>query len=284
MRISRLIVLLICALLPTALFAQSSQQPGAATVVVTRPKPQGIDLSIASVEWLAPQPLRDESQFLNATTTLASAPARLLALGPKLFINAVTETVGPKQNSSVASGIVVSPIIRVKVRNAGKERWASAGSVSVTVFQGRPEDVSKPSDFRILIAESKILVPISRNALGRSAWANAAKYMVGIGEVPGSVGPDGQTADVQIAFLNGIAHPDDRLARYRYRMLVDKYYTARVTLTAQGDGTVGNNGVDFVFRLGTNGTVVESRTIQRDTFTTGTRVEGGGSVTVTPKP
>lgn len=187
MNIFRLMIMLIGMLAPTMLVAQPSQQPGTATVAVTRPKPPRVGLSIASVEWLPPQPLRDESQFLNATTSLASAPARLIALGPKLFINAVTETVGPKQDSSMAPWVVVSPIVRVKVKNAGKERWASTGSVSVNVFQGRPEDFKKPSDFVNSIRESKTLVPISRVVLGRRAWANTAAYFVGSREVPPAV-------------------------------------------------------------------------------------------------
>ncbi len=286
MGISRHLIYFVVMLAPTALVAQSMQQPGTATVVVTRPAPVQVDLSIASVEWLPPQPLRDESQFLNATTSLATAPARLLLLGPKLFVNAVTETVGPRQGSSVAASVVVSPIIRVKVRNAGKERWASTGNVSVVVFQGRPEDVSKSSDFAKLINESKTLVPV-----GRGVWANGATYFVSRGDISGSVGPNGQEAEVQIAFLNGLAHPQDRLARFRYRMLVDKYYTARVELMTQGDDTRRNNAADFVFRLGANGMMVEGSMVQRETgpmgATTGAprvTVEGGGGVTVKPKP
>jgi len=286
MGISRHLIYFVVMLAPTALVAQSMQQPGTATVVVTRPAPVQVDLSIASVEWLPPQPLRDESQFLNATTSLATAPARLLLLGPKLFVNAVTETVGPRQGSSVAAAVVVSPIIRVKVRNAGKERWASTGNVSVVVFQGRPEDVSKSSDFAKLINESKTLVPV-----GRGVWANGATYFVSRGDISGSVGPNGQEAEVQIAFLNGLAHPQDRLARFRYRMLVDKYYTARVELMTQGDDTRRNNAADFVFRLGANGMMVEGSMVQRETgpmgATTGAprvTVEGGGGVTVKPKP
>lgn len=242
------------------------------TIAVTKPVASRADLFISDVQWLAPQPLHDESGFLSAVSGLGAAAARGATLVPRLFVNAMTSTSGPQQQSSVSQGVVVSPVMRVTVRNNGTQRWASTGTVHVSIYPGQPEDGLKSSDFANLMKQSKSLVQLSPLPLGSGTWVNNGTYLTSVGQIAGSIAPDGQTADVQVAFLNGISHPKDHLARYRFRLLVDKYYTASVSLTAAGDDTSSNNAVDYVFRLAPNGGIAEGRLVKRLTT-------GGATVT-----
>ena len=254
---------------------------GATTaVVVTRAPPPGVDLKIAGVEWLAPQPLHDESEFLRTVEGLGGAAARAPMLVPRLFADAFTQTTGPQQKSSANQSVVLSPVMRVKVSNDGKTRWASDGLVDIVVYQGTPEEIEKPGGTRALLNASKVLVKISSLPLGVGSWANPGTLFGGIGSIPGSIGPH-ETTDVQVAFLNGINHPKDRMARYRYRMLVDKYYTADVSVRASGDDTPNNDKVYYVFRIAANGALSEGRLVQRENVSSGVTVTGGGGVTVT---
>ena len=109
---------------------------------------------------------------------------------------------------------------------------------------------------------------------------NDGVYLTSVGEIPGSIGP-GEEEEVQVAFLHGMTHPQDKLARYRFRMLVDKYYTARVSLVTKGDATPMNDGVDYVFRLGPNGSVVEGKVVPRVTAAGSVQIHATGGVNVT---
>ena len=273
-----------------ATMQQAGPEGAKTTVVVNRGAVPKVNLSISAVQWMAPQPLTDEPGFLRLTTGLVTAGARGATLIPRLFASGVTTTVGPQQDSSVAKAVVVSPVMHVKVKNTGTDRWASSGSVHVTISRGTPEEAAASTRERI--AEGKTLVQISPSPLGVGTWTNSLAYAVSTGEISGSIGP-GEEAVVQVAFLNGKTHPKDKLARFRYRMFVDKYYTAKVSLSTKSDETPRNDVAEYVFRVGPNGAVIEGKLIQRDSLRSTdlgngvqmvsgpVRVTGGGEVTAT---
>lgn len=93
---------------------------------------------------MAPQPLHEESEFLRTVEGLGGAAARAPMLVPRLFADAFTQTTGPQQKSSANQSVVLSPVMRVKVSNDGKTRWASDGLVDIVVYQGTPEEIEKP--------------------------------------------------------------------------------------------------------------------------------------------
>jgi hypothetical protein len=250
---------------------------GATTsVVVTKAKPPRVDLVISEVQWLPPQPLHDESGFLKTMKGLGSAAGRGATLVPRLFVGAMTSTEGPKQRSTTDQALILSPVIRVKVRNNGTERWAAKGLVDVQISPGRPEDVTF-EDSRRNLDEAKQLLP-----LGRGTWVNSGTLLSGIGAIPGSIGPGGDETEVQVAFLHGLAHPKDHMARYRFRMLVDKYYTAKINLQTKGDSTAGNNLAEYVFRLDAHGAVAEGKLFQRSSISN-IRVESSDDASVKKK-
>ncbi len=229
---------------------------GARTTVGVNPVPK-VDLQIIKVEWLQPQPLSDSGDFLKAVET----GARMATVGPRLFLavggavqRGLTTTVGPQQRSTAVESVVVSPVIRVRVRNAGRERWASRGEVDVRIRPGTAEQESKH--------EPATVVPVPglrpNPAVAGAGYANRLGQIVSRGAIAGSLGP-GEEKDVQIAFLHGLHHPVDRLARYRYLFDVDKWYTAEVNLLAEQDDRPGNNAVRAQFRLDPHGGALEMR-------------------------
>ncbi len=229
---------------------------GARTTVGVDPVPK-IDLQIVAVEWRPPQSLRDSGDFLKAVQT----GAKVATVGPRLFLavggavqRGVTTTVDPQQRSSAVESVVVSPVIRVRVRNAGRERWASAGSVDVRIRPGTAQVEWKFEPPAVVPVRGLAPYP----AIAGAGYANRLGFALGRGDISGSLGP-GQDKEVQIAFLHGMHHPVDKLARYRYLFDVDKWYTAEVNLLVDQDDRPGNNLLKAQFRLGQDGRALEMR-------------------------
>ena len=228
------------------------------TTVVVDPVPK-VDLQVVAVEWLPPQPLSDPGDFLKTVET----GAKLATAGPRLFLaiggavqRGTTTTVGPQQRSTAVESVVVSPVMRVRVRNAGRERWASRGEVDVRIRPGTAQEdwtFEPPS-----VVPVRGLVP--NPAIAGAGYANWMGFAKGQAAIPGSLGP-AEEKDIRIAFLHGMHHPVDKLARYRYLFEVDKWYTAEVNLLAEQDDRPGNNAARAQFRLDRHGRALEMRLV-----------------------
>jgi hypothetical protein len=151
--------------------------------------------------------------------------------------------------------VVLSPKIRVTVRNRGTERWASSGRVVAVVHFGTPEEIdarAMGSAHRgagvSVVADPGPFVPSPSMSLPPFTGAIA---------IPGSLAP-GETRSVDIT-LSGVAA--NASARSRLQVAVDKFYTARVDIQAQGEVQQKNNGADLVFRLNARGLAAPGSTL-----------------------
>ena len=235
---------------------------GARTGVAVNPVPN-VNLRVVSVEWLPPQPLTDQGQFLQA----AQAAGKTATVGPRLFLavtgavqRGVTTTVEPQQRSSTVQSLVVSPVLRVRLRNDGRERWASDGTVDVRIRPGTANDNWKFAQNEVVPVPG--LKPHAA-ALG-SGFANRMGSAGGEAQIPDSLGP-GEEKNVQVAFLHGMHHANDKLARFRYLFDVDKYYTAEINLRAKDAVNPQDRVYRAQFRLGPDGRALEMRLTQVDT-------------------
>jgi hypothetical protein len=235
---------------------------GARQGVAVDPVPN-VNLKVVAVEWLPPQSLTDPGAFVQA----AQAAGKVATVGPRFFGAVVrtaqrglTTTVGPQERSTAVESVVVSPVVRVRIRNEGRERWAAAGTVDVSVRPGTANEAER--------LQPLTLVPVPglkpHPAIAGVGHANRLGQVSAQAAIPGSLGR-GEAKDVQVAFLHGLHHSADQLARYRYLFDVDKWYTAVINLKAQDPVNPQDKVYKAQFRLGPDGRALEMRLTAVDT-------------------
>ncbi len=235
---------------------------GARQSVAVDPVPN-VNLKVVAVEWLPPQSLADPGAFVQA----AQLADKVATIGPRFFGAVVrtaqrglTTTVGPQERSTGVESVVVSPVIRVRIRNEGRERWAAAGTVDVSVRPGTANEAERHQPLT--------LVPVPglkpHPAIAGAGHANRLGQISAQAAIPGSLGR-GEDKEVQVAFLHGLHHSADQLARYRYLFDVDKWYTAVINLKAQDPVNPQDKVYKAQFRLGPDGRALEMRLTAVDT-------------------
>jgi hypothetical protein len=211
--------------------------------------PKRTDLVIEEVAWVYAPP-----------RNMAGIPGPLA-----LLARAVEDAVGgPRHQPRATDKVLQSPHVKVTVRNAGTERWASTGRVVARVWLGTPEErdgrgASTGHGGVSVVpgapASSALVVDVVRGGkVSQQPFSAGAP-------IPGSLAPgERRTIDVKLEGKGGNAD-----ARKRLLMVLDKYYTASVDIQATGDDQPSNNGADLVFRLDGGGQMVEPVLTQRDT-------------------
>ena len=152
--------------------------------------------------------------------------------------------------------VLESPRLKITLRNAGTERWASSGKVAVRVRLGAPDELDGRSGHS---SGGVSVVPAPTSAFLVENKVSAQPFSGGA-SIPGSLAP-GEKKTIEVK-LEGKGKGD---ARKRLLMDVDKYYTANVDLGVKGDDQVKNNGADLVFRVNGAGQALEPRLKQRVT-------------------
>jgi hypothetical protein len=162
--------------------------------------------------------------------------------------------------SSTATTLLVSPRLKVTLRNAGTERWASSGKLAVRVRLGTPDELDGRSSASAAGGVSVVPAPTSAIQVFLDENKASAQPFSGGASIPGSLAP-GEKKTIEVK-LEGKGKGD---ARKHLMMDVDKYYTANVDLRVKGDDQVKNNGADLVFRVNRAGQALEPRLKQRVT-------------------
>jgi hypothetical protein len=150
--------------------------------------------------------------------------------GPDLVIDNVDAILLPGLGSNISvAGTTVRVtglLITARVTNVGTERWASEGSVALTLRFGLEGDP---------IRQGASVVPATNAMLGGAQAAAAAAFgpFRAVAPVPGSIGP-GEFALVFLAVGDRSGHTTVIFQR-------DKYYTLDATVTAGRDANIENN-------------------------------------------
>ena len=216
-------------------------------------QPPTADLVIDSVEW-SYQPPRDIPGIDDAIAAILTPPPLHAAKAAQKVGG------GSGRGEQPIVKVLDSPKLRVTIRNAGAQRWASEGRVVAVIKLGTPAELdSKPTEATKRVGVA--VVDAGRSALGNHFRRVTVGTFTGSVDIPGSLGA-GETRVLALPVLGTSGDPD---ARRRLLMAVDKFYTARVDIQAKGDDNVRNNGADLVFRIDVRGQAQEPRLQQRET-------------------
>jgi hypothetical protein len=226
-----------------------SNHPGIRAGDLNHHLPKRTDLVIEEVAWVYAPP-RSMTGIPN--------PLALLA-------HAVEDAAGgPRHRPRATDKVLQSPHVKVTLRNAGTERWASSGRVVARVWLGTPEEREGRGASTRRGGVSVVPAAPASSALVadvvRGGKVSEQPFSAGA-PIPGSLAPgERRTIDIK---LEGKGRNAD--ARKRLLMDLDKYYTASVDIQAMGDDQPNNNGADLVFRLDGGGQMVEPVLTRRDT-------------------
>lgn len=157
---------------------------------------------------------------------------------------------GSPQRGAVTSVVVQTAHLRVTVRNAGTERWASSGWVDAEVRLGTPDEFDgRRSDATKRVGVRPATGP--KTALDAQFDSMRAPYF-GRASIPGSLAP-GERRVVEFRLASALRARD---ASAPLLIEVDKFYTARVNLQVSGDDQPKNNGADLTFRVNARGLMI----------------------------
>lgn len=147
-----------------------------------------------------------------------------------------------------ANAVLPGPHLRVTVRNVGKARWASTGSLDAVVRLGTPDESQASSRTR---TGASVVPAAPQVALVAQDRASVQPFS-GRAAITGSLGP-GESRSIDIALQGKSRNP---AARKHLLVAVDKFYTAKVEIQGKGDDQPANNAAQLVFRLDGAGQIV----------------------------
>lgn len=150
--------------------------------------------------------------------------------GPDLVIDNVDASLLPGLGSGISvegTAVKVSAVlITARVTNVGTDRWASEGSVALTLRLGLEGDA---------VRQGVSVVPAANSVVGGLVATAAAAFgpFHAVASVPGSLGPG------ESRVINMVARTNTGSTAVRFQR--DKYYTLDATITSGRDANVGNN-------------------------------------------